>query len=242
MEGIEGYLVTYGAYLEDIRRRVYRLAVSFAVSFTAGLFLATPAVRWLIGFFSLEHATIVMTSPFQLLDVAVTAGFMTASLVTVPLLLSETYRFLRSGLLAHERRLFTALVPLIIFLFVIGFAYGFAVMYYALDIIASVNATLGIVNLWDVTHFVSLILGTATLLGLLFEFPLVLTVFIRRGVLTTAFLVANRRMAYAVILVLVIFLPPTDGLSAIIMAAPLVLIYELTILINSRSRGHALST
>ena len=53
------------------------------------------------------------------------------------------------------------------------------------------------------------------------------------GVVTREFLTSKRRHAYVVILILVILLPPTDGLSDIIMAAPLVLIYELTILFNS---------
>ena len=118
-------------------------------------------------------------------------------------------------------------------LFAIGFSYGFMVMYFALGIIATMNVDLGIINLWDISQFFSLIMLTSALLGILFEFPLVLTFLIRLGAVTTEFLVDKRRHAYVVILILVILLPPTDGLSDIIIAAPLVLIYELTVLINS---------
>lgn len=242
MEGFQRYVAVYGHYLEEIRRRLYRVVVLFCCAFVVGFFSTTNIVRWLVAVFKMSDATIVATSPFQLVDLAVSTGYFVALLCTTPYIVHQIYAFLREGLLEKERKVFLVLLPLVVLLFAVGFSYGFAVMYYALGIIATVNVELGITNFWDIGQFISLIMLTSAFLGLLFEFPIVLTLLIREGVVPVQFLIEKRRHAYVVILILVILLPPTDGLSAIVMSAPLVLIYELTIFFNSFGRSVALST
>ncbi len=75
---------------------------------------------------------------------------------------------------------------------------------------------------------------TAALLGFVFEFPLLLTLFIKLGVIRVEALKNKRRIAYFLICCLTALLPPTDGLSLIAMALPLVLLYEATILLNNK--------
>jgi sec-independent protein translocase protein TatC len=240
MEGVKEYIEKYGEYLEDARRRLYRMVIVFCVIFTIGFFSTTWFVKILVAFFKVKDATIVATSPFQLLDLAMSVGFFLAVVVILPLFVQQAYVFLRSGLLEKERRFFLILLPVAAALFIIGFSYGIMVMYFALGFIAAVNVQLGIANLWDISQFISMVMLTSVLLGILFEFPLILTLLIRMEVVTTRFLIAKRRHAYIIMLIFVILLPPTDGLSDIIMVAPLVIIYELTILLNSNHLKRAL--
>lgn len=242
-EGIEQRLSTFtgtfGTYLEDIRRRVYQVAIVFAAVFGIGFFSAGFFIKYFIYYLSVPGVTLTATSPFQLIDLAMSLGLLAAAVVTVPLLLFHLYAFLYSALVPGERRLFLRLIPIAVLLFAIGFAYGFAVMYYAVEVIAQVNVSLGIVNLWDISRFLSQIALTAMLLGILFEFPLVLTFLIRAGFLSVDFLISKRRHAIVVILILVALLPPTDGLSFIVMSVPLIGIYELTIWSN-RGKRHSI--
>lgn len=240
MDDLQEYFRLYGDYIEDIRRRLYRLVVVFCIVFVIGFFSTTQVVKFIVRVFTLKDATLVATSPFQLLDLAMSFGFFLAIIVTLPLFVQQTYAFLRSGMLEKERRFFLVLLPIAIVLFLTGLAYGIMVMYFALAVVATVNVGLGIVNLWDISQFISLVIVTSALLGILFEFPLVLTFLIRMGVVNVSFLATYRRHAYVAILIFVILLPPTDGLSDIIMMVPLVLIYELTILFNSRKTRHVL--
>ena len=162
-------------------------------------------------------------------------GFFFAIILTSPLLLYHLYQFLRPGLLPRERKIFFALIPIAALLFVIGFAYGFATMYCALDAVALVNISVGVINLWDMSLFMSQMILTSTLLGLLFEFPIVISFLIQLHVTSVEFLRAKRRHAIVIIFLFVGLLPPTDALSLVLMSAPLVAIYELTILFNSRN-------
>ena len=114
-----------------------------------------------------------------------------------------------------------------------GFSYGFGILYYALDTIAGLNVSLGIQNLWDIGKFIYEIFLTSVLLGLLFEFPIVLTFFVSVGILDVKFLKTNRRVAMVVMFVITALLPPTDGVSLVVMVIPMIVIYEVTIIINS---------
>lgn len=241
-EGIDHYLALYGGYIEEIRKRLYRVVIVFCITFVLGFFSTATLVKLLVGFFHIKDATIVATSPFQLLDLGMSIGFFWAIVITLPYLVQQIYAFLHSGLLEGERQLFLQLIPIGLILFLIGAAYGVAVMYYALGAIAVVNVDLGVTNLWDISQFISQVMLTAVLLGVLFEFPLVLTFMIRLGLMSTKFLASKRRYAIVVILILVALLPPTDGLSDIVLAAPLLLIYELTILLNSYGRNRNLDS
>lgn len=230
----------YGDYLEEARQRLYRVAIVFAASFVLGLFSMSALLPLFVRFFSVPGVTVVATSPFQLLELAMSAGFFCAIVLTLPFAIGQAYAFFRDALLPKERRAMAWLIPLSLALFAAGFSYGFAVMYYAIAMIAQVNIGFGITNLWNVTQYVSQVLVTSALLGAIFQFPLVLTALIRLGAVSADLLRRNRRPALAGIFVFVALLPPTDGLSFIVMSLPLVALYELTILANARRRKELL--
>lgn len=237
-EAVGDYIAKYGSYLEDIRWRLYQSVLAGVAGFVAG-FAATPfLIRSGIRFFAIDGVVLATTSPFQLVDLAMDVGFFCATLVAVPLLLYHLYAFLHSGLARQERRVFIFLVPLGLMLFISGFAYGFGVLYYALGVIAGVNESLGVANLWDINRFISQITITSMLLGLAFQFPLVLIFLARLGAVSPQFLAQKRRHAAVVILLMVALLPPTDGLSFVVMAVPLIVMYEITVF-AARSLGRA---
>jgi len=236
MEDIQKYLTVYGDYLEDIRKRVYKLVIIFLSAFVLGFFATKPLLRFMIDILEIKDVVITTTSPFQIVDLAMSIGAFVAIIVTLPILIYHIYSFLRSGLVDQEKRFFFLLLPIGLVLFVTGFSYGFVTLYYALQIIAKVNITLGVVNLWDISRFISQMVLTSALLGVIFQFPIVITFLIKIGILNTKFLKSKRRHAAVGIFVFVSLLPPTDGLSLIIMSLPLVAIYELTILANSYMR------
>jgi sec-independent protein translocase protein TatC len=115
-------------------------------------------------------------------------------------------------------------------------------LYYGIKLIAKTNINLGVVNYWDINTFISQIVLTSSLLGLLFLFPLVITFLIKLKVISVNFLKSKRRHAVVVIFIVVSLLPPTDGLSLILMAVPLMLIFEITVLLNRKKYGRNLIT
>lgn len=227
----------FGDFLADIRRRLLLCLAVFILGFSVGFFFSSSLIRALVALLELDGVQYVLSSPFQVLSLSMDMGFFVAVAAVFPLLLVEVYEFARPALLKSERSLVILYVLVSLLLFVMGFGYGVAVMYYATWAVASLNGTLGLVNLWDISTFLSQMLLTSVLLGVLFQFPLVLSALIRAGVSTRSSIASKRRLVIAAIVVVVALLPPTDGISLVVMAIPLVVLYELTLILALVGRG-----
>lgn len=181
-----------------------------------------------------KEVVLVVSSPFQFIQVAMDLGFFLAILVTAPYIVYSFYSFILPALTKSERKTLLRLAPVNLGLFIFGFFYGFFVLYYALGMLASLNTSLGIANFWNISQFLSEMLVTSVLLGLFFEFPIALTLLIKFGAITSATLKGNRRIAYTLLLVVAVVLPPTDPISLLALVLPLWLLYEATIVLNTK--------
>ena len=219
-------------FLEDLRRRLFRGVIIFAIFFVIGFFFAGIILKKILDLVHLDQVTIATSSPFQFIDVAMNFGFFLAIIVCIPYIIYSVYVFIMPALTKTEQIKLVKSIPLSIGLFIFGFSYGFFILNYALEILASINTSLGIANFWNIGQFLSQIFITSALLGLVFEFPLVLTLLIKLSIITRQALKNHRRIAYFLMISLTALLPPTDILSLIAMALPLVLLYEATILLN----------
>ncbi len=206
----------------------------FVVSFLVGFLSTGMILKKMLSLIQLDQVTIATSSPFQFADIAMDFGFFMAIIVCAPHIIYSFYVFIIPALTRREKIKLFKSIPLSLGLFIIGSFYGFLILYHALGLLASINAGLGIANFWNIGQFLSQIFITSALLGLVFQFPLLLTLLIRLDILTSQTLKNYRRIAYVLIVSLAALLPPTDGPSLIAMSLPLVLLYEMTILLNNR--------
>jgi sec-independent protein translocase protein TatC len=219
--------------LEDLRARLYRGLILSAVAFAGGFLFTGIILKNLLKFMHFGEVVITTSSPFQFTGVAMDIGFSFAIMVFVPYTIYSLYDFAAPALTKKEKIKFFKSLPIVALLFIAGFLYGFFILYYALGILAGINTNLGIANFWNIGEFLAELLITSALLGVVFEFPLLLTLLIKLRIIEPPLLKRNRKIAYFFILVLVSLLPPTDYVSLIAMALPLLLLYEGTILLNS---------
>lgn len=230
MEEFKKNIEQFLPFLEDLRHKLYLGAVLFIGLFVGGFLLAGTILKWILDFIRIEQVTIAASSPFQFVDIAMNLGFFLAVTICVPYIIYSFYTFIVPALTRNERKKLLKSIPLSVILFIAGFFYGFFILYYALDVLASINISLGIANFWNIGEFLSQILVTSALLGLIFEFPLLLGLLAKLEIMTVVTLKNNRRIAYFLIFVFASLLPPTDLFSLVAMVLPLVLLYEVTIL------------
>ncbi|OHA92980.1 MAG: hypothetical protein A3E02_00185 [Candidatus Zambryskibacteria bacterium RIFCSPHIGHO2_12_FULL_38_34] len=235
MEDFKKNIEKFLPFLEDLRSRLYRVVILFVIFFLVGFLSAGIIIKKILNIVHLDQVTIATSSPFQFIDVAMDIGFFLGIMVSVPYLIYNFYVFIMPALTRNEKKKLFKSIPLSVGLFIVGFSYGFFVLYYALEAIASINIGLGIANFWNIGQFLSEILITSALLGLVFEFPVLLSLIIKLGIITPQTLKNNRHVAYFLMFALTALLPPTDVLSLIAMALPLVLLYEGVILLNYKN-------
>ena len=180
----------------------------------------------------MEGINIVFTSPFQFIELSINSGLLIGLIAVFPLMIVQCLSFLKPALKKSEYRLVISLLPLSIFLFVFGFTYGIYIMRYVLIVFYEKSLALDIGNFLDVSKFLSQILLTSALMGLAFQFPVVLTILMRLKVIKYKALIKQRLIAYSFSVIFAAFLPPTDLLSLALLTIPLVILFETTLLLN----------
>jgi len=223
----------YYQYIDDIRKRIFALLICFFIFFAGGFFGAEKIIGFIIKITAVKGVTIATTSPFQLLNLLMSVGAFVALIFCTPFAFYLLYGFLKEALSKTERKFFLILLPASALLFLVGFAYGASILYLYLDVIANINIHLGVKNIWDISSFLSQMIMASVVLGLVFQFPIILTFLIRIGAVSVDYLRENRKYSIAIMFIFVGFLPPPDIFSTIVEAAPLLVMYEATIIINS---------
>ena len=154
-----------------------------------------------------------------------------ALLISMPVLLFQAYAFLLPAFSPRERQVALPLMLMVPFLFLGGvvFAY-FLVLPAAVNFLQNFNDDNYDILLQarDYYKFAVMLLGV---MGLLFQLPIGILAVTRMGIVSTRQLRANRRYAILVIAVLAMLLPGTDPVTMLMMMAPLLVLYEVSILL-----------
>lgn len=222
----------YYPYLMEIRKRLFFVAALFLISGIVGFFFYERLVKVILGLLNVAGVNIVFTSPFQFIELAVNAGFIVGLVAIIPLIIWQTLSFLKPALRPKEFKLIITLVPLSLLLFVGGFTFGFAIMKYVIALFYEKSLQLQIGNYLDISFLLSKIVMTGILMGIAFQFPIVLTVLMRLKVVRYKEFIKQRMFAWSFSLIFAALLPPTDLLSLALLTLPLVMLFELTLLLN----------
>ena len=230
--GLQDTINRYFPYLMEVRKRLLFVVSIFAVAAIFGFFYYEKIITFILRFLRFEGVNIVFTSPFQFLTLAINSGIFIGLVVIFPLFLYQLMAFLKPALHKKEYRLVIALLPLSIILFVGGFVFGIAIMKYVVAIFYQKSVELQIGNLLDIELLLNKIILTGALMGLGFQFPIVMTVLMRLKVVKYKAFIKQRFIAWAVAIVFSALLPPTDILSLILLTLPLVILFEFTLILN----------
>jgi sec-independent protein translocase protein TatC len=234
----EGHM-TFLEHLEELRVVLFKCAAVFLISFIL-IAVFFRKINELIRI-PLERAmenhgvteALVTTSPFGIFSFLLQMGFMGSFALSSPFILYFVSSFIAPGLSKKEKR---ALLPgaiVALFLLCLGSAFSYLVLIpSALNVSIYFNELMGVSLMWAADKYMSLLLWMILGVGLLFEFPLVISILVYIGILTQQQLKEFRRYSIIIIFVLSAFITPTqDPLTLMIMACPLMLLYEGSIVI-----------
>lgn len=222
----------YSPFLDDIRKRIVRTVGVFAVAMLVGFIFYEKIIKFLIDLLSLKGVNIVFTSPFQFINLAVSCGIASGLILVFPLIIYQVLSFLRPALRDKEYKMIVRFLPFSIILFLIGFAFGFLIMKWQIEIFLTKSVSLGIGNILDVSHLISVVLLTSALMGIGFQFPIVLSILMRIGIVKYRQLAKQRLWVYLGSFIFAILLPPDSILADVLLTLPLIVLFELTLLLN----------
>ncbi|WP_259068774.1 twin-arginine translocase subunit TatC [Mucilaginibacter sp. X4EP1] len=153
----------------------------------------------------------------------------------IPYLLFEIWRFIRPALHERERKAASGFVFYCSVLFFMGVLFGYYVVTpLSIRFLASYTVSDAIENLFSIDSYISSVTMLTLLAGLVFQLPIVVYILSSLNILTPKFMREKRRYATVIILVIAAIITPSpDALTMLVVAAPLFILYELSIIVSA---------
>lgn len=222
----------FSPYLAEIRRRIFITFGVLALTSIAGFVFYEKIIKFLIVALNLTGVNVVFTSPFQFINLAIACGVASGLIFTLPLIIYQLMSFIRPALKKREFKMVINLIPFSIILFIIGFLFGAGVMRWQIQIFLERSISLGIGSALDISRLLSVILITSTLMGVGFQFPVLLLLLMRLGLVKPNQIAKKRLWVYLGSVIFAILLPADSILADILLSLPLIILFEVTLLLN----------
>jgi sec-independent protein translocase protein TatC len=159
----------------------------------------------------------------------ITAGF----ILGFPYILWELWKFISPALYEKERKNAKLFIFIASILFFIGVLFGyFIIVPMSVNFFATFSISSVIKNEFNIDSYISLIKTSVIACGLFFELPIIIYFLTKLGLVTPQFLRKYWKYAVVIILIVAAIVTPPDVVSQVIVAIPMLLIYEISILIS----------
>lgn len=166
---------------------------------------------------------------------ALMMSMMGGVVLSFPYVFYQLWSFVKPGLKQNEKSVVKGITFYVSLLFFAGIMFGyFVVAPLCVQFFGTYQISKDIENIFTVNSYMSTILSTVFYTGLLFLLPVVAYLFAKLGVITPEFLRKYRKHSIVGVLILSAIITPPDLISQVIVAIPIVLLYELSIFIVAR--------
>jgi len=183
------------------------------------------------GMQATEEARIMVISYLEQFYTHLKVAIIFGLLLTFPFVLYEAWKFVGAGLYKSEQRYVLTFLPFSMALFALGAFFGYTIL---IPVALTFLATWGGSDIdlaFTLGNYIGLFFTLTLVLGLVFQTPLVMVFLNRTGIVSVQGFRKSRRMAILIGFISSAFLTPPDPFSLLLMACPLVLLYEIGILV-----------
>jgi sec-independent protein translocase protein TatC len=229
------------SHLEELRKRLIACAIAAAVGFGIAYSFSGRLFEVLISPLKAvmpEGNHLIFTSLPEMFMTELKVAFVAGILLTSPFLFYEMWMFVAPGLYRHEKRLAIPFILASTVLFISGALFGYFVVFpfgfkffmgYSNEFVKAMPS---------VKEYFSFALGLLFAFGVVFELPVVLFFLAKLGIVSQEFLRKQRKYAILLIFMISALLTPTpDVINQCLMAVPLMVLYEVGIILAGLARS-----
>lgn len=161
--------------------------------------------------------------------VSITAGF----IIAFPYVIYEFWKFVAPAMKTNEKSNARGFIFISSLLFFLGVLFGYYVITpLSINFLGKYQVSELVLNEFDISSYISLVRASVLASGLIFELPIVIFFLTKVGVITPQFLRTYRKYALVLVLIFSAIITPPDIVSQIIVAIPVLVLYEISILIS----------
>lgn len=219
-------------HMEELRKRLFFVAIFFVMALFVGFYTAKPIIKYIQ--FEGEKSNLVLNA-FGVgdpLTVYLQVTFIVACIIVSPILLHQLWAFITPGLHEAERRATLKYIPYAFILCIAGILFAYYVLFpFVMRFMMGLADDLEIQQTIGINKYFSFLFKLIIPFGALFQLPVVALFVSRIGLVSPALMVKFRKYAYFVLIVISVLLAPPDFVSNVIIAIPLFILYEISIVI-----------
>lgn len=216
-------------HLTELRKRLILSLLFFIISFVVSLIWSSDIYKFLTSNFSEK---LIVLGPNDILWIYLTLAGICALTFSIPFICYQIWAFIKPALEEKEAQSLLIYIPAVFICFCAGLIFGFYLVTPAiLNVLLSIGDNLFNTQL-TAQNYLSFVINTTIPIAILFEFPVIVAFLTSLGIITPTFLVKYRRYAYFILIVVAVVITPADFISDIVMSIPLILIYEISIVIS----------
>ncbi len=213
-------------HLDELRSRIIYALITVTIGSIASWFVTMPVLNHLIK----GAGKVITLGPADAFMWRIKLAIILGVIFCAPALLYQIWLFIRPALLPHERRFVFPVVFSGTILFFAGAFFGSLVIPMTLQFLEGFAGG-SIEPTYTLDKYLSFVGTFVIAFGVVFELPVVLILLAKMGLVSHQFLVANRKFAVLISLIVGSILTPADVASMFFLAVPLMLLYEISVII-----------
>ncbi|MBP2241248.1 sec-independent protein translocase protein TatC [Cytobacillus eiseniae] len=213
-------------HLDELRKRLIITVGAFLVFFIVGFVYVKDIYHWVVRDLDVK---LIVLGPSDIIWVYFMIATVIAIAGTIPILALQIWLFVKPALKPNERRLSLSYIPALFVLFLVGLSFGYFVIFpTVLNFLVELGGQMLETNFTADKYF-RFILNMTIPFGILFELPVVIMFLTSLGIIDPYALQKIRKYAYFVLVVISIVISPPDFMSDVLVAIPLLFLYEISI-------------
>lgn len=221
-------------HLRELRNRLVICIICLIVFFLVGLHFAPDLVKILTDIGEIYGYTYVYIAPQELLMQYFSIALLAGVCISFPVILYHIWAFVRPGLRKNENFLFLSAMLFGLVCFVVGVLFAYKIMLpFMLRFLIDISKGSDITASISVQNYITFLLTIFMIFGIVFELPVVSVLLTQMGLLKVEWMKKGRRVIIVVIFFVAAVITPPDIVSQIMVAIPMIGLYELSIIICS---------
>ena len=230
--------MTLMEHFSELRRRLLWCAFIFLMAFIFGWYVAPWVQEFLtMPLLNVWDGNLLYNAITDGLMIRLSLSMVVALIVLIPVVLWHVWAFVAPGLKKNEKKFIWPLMIASPILFLIGAAFAFYILFpfvFGFFIELNKSSNVPAIVLPAVRDYLSFAISLLKVFGVAFQLPILMIFLNRIGVLPRSRVVAMRRYAIIVVVVVAAVLTPPDIVSQVLLAVPMWLLFELSVLFMRR--------
>ena len=234
--------LTLVEHLSELRKRLIIIVTTFILSLALGFWMAPKTLNFLK---QQPTAAQVEWNVFGYTDgllIYVKCALVIAILITLPIAMYQLWLFVKPGLSDKEAKGTIYFIPVSFLLFLAGISFSYFILFpLMLNFMSNINDSIGALETYGMQQYFTFMFNLIIPVGVVFELPVIILFLTKLGIITPNRLRKMRKVSYFILVVIGVSITPPDFISDFIIIVPLLLLFEISILVSNWSYNRKLA-